>query len=320
MPVGGNAAETFGQMTQRVHRRLMSNQREVYATLSEPYTIGQDTLYLQGPQVTKLQSGSIVAIEFEVFDVVTAVAGAGGTWTLTVAGGAQGSTNANHSETTESGFPMRAYLDPKFTHFDEAVAINDALDTLSSPTNGLFQVGRTTLVFNPVYAGYDLGAVPSNFTRILELSYDWPYPDRRFPLINRWEIRRGVTSYKFPSGQGIEILGGGYPGQPIMVAYGYPFTALTDWDDVVCTVSGLPITATDLPALLAEVFLMESREIKRAFIESQPDPRKAEDVPPGAMINSAALLIKRIQTRISEEADRLAVQWPRQRQGIRTGV
>lgn len=312
-PVGGYAGDSFGDGLEFTYRRLMSNQREVWGTLAGDYTVGSDTIVINGPQAVKIQPGSLLGIDLEVFAVQGWTPTSGGGGTATVIGGFQGSANANHAALDDNGFPNRVYIDPKFFRWDVGVAINHSLAALSAPSNGLFQVGKTTITYVPPYTGYDLGVVPANFNRILEVTFDWPYPDRRFKRVNRWEIYRGISSSKFPSGRGIEFYDGGYPGFNFQIAYGYPFNQLINPSDDMVVTTGLAPSAVELPLLMAELRLMESREIKRNFIESQPDPRKAEDVPAGAILNSSNLLQKQIATRISEEADRLAVQWPRQR-------
>jgi hypothetical protein len=71
----------------------------------------------------------------------------------------------------------------------------------------------------------------------------------------------------------------------------------------------LPTTAIDIPVLGAQIALMASREIKRNFIESQPDARKAADVPAGAVMDSVRALQMQRQARIDAEAGRLARQY-----------
>jgi hypothetical protein len=79
------------------------------------------------------------------------------------------------------------------------------------------------------------------------------------------------------------------------------------------TIPNLTSTMLDLPVLGAEIDLTLPREISRNFMESQPDPRKAQEVMPGAVAGSVNALIMRRQQRISEEADRLTRQYTRVR-------
>lgn len=308
MPAGSYTSYVFSDLIERVYRRVMSGQREVVGQTYVAYSAGNPTIDISSPQTTLIEPGAQLAVDLEIM-LVTG-------WTPTsnpvggianVSYGYLGSSNANHAK------GANVYIDPKYTRFDCAEAINDALALLSSPANGLYQTVQTTITYNPVYQGYDLGALPSNFNRILELNYDQPYPNRDFPPIRRWKVNRGIQNTKVPSGVELVIYDGGWPGLNINVTASAPFTPLQNLTDDVCGVSGLPSTAIDIPPLIAQVMLTEGREIKRNFIESQPDPRKAQDVPPGAMLQSTNKLELRIQQRISEEAERLAQLWPRQR-------
>ena len=78
-------------------------------------------------------------------------------------------------------------------------------------------------------------------------------------------------------------------------------------------VPNLTSTMIDLPALGAEIDLTIPREISRNFMESQPDPRKATDVPAGSISGSVNALIMRRAQRINEEADRLQRQYTKVR-------
>jgi hypothetical protein len=79
------------------------------------------------------------------------------------------------------------------------------------------------------------------------------------------------------------------------------------------TVPNLTATMLDLPPLGAEIDLTLPREISRNFMESQPDPRKAQEVAPGAIAGSVNALVNRRMQRISEEADRLQRQYTKVR-------
>lgn len=77
------------------------------------------------------------------------------------------------------------------------------------------------------------------------------------------------------------------------------------------TVPNLSTTMFDIPPLGAEIDLTLPREISRNFMESQPDPRKAQEVPANAVAGSVNALMARRQARIAEEAERLSRQYTR---------
>ena len=327
-----SSTTTFSDLIEKVYRRLLSGQRDMTAQLSTAIDDTTTTIPLDGVQANMVTPGGYLSIDLEVMYVLT--------WTgseATVIRGYQGSTAVAHLDNTV------AYCNPKFTKFDIAVAINDDLRDLSSPTNGMYRVDSTAIPFNPVFQGYDLGDLPNNFIDVLSVNFRIAPPTHNFPAIRDWRIQRqmfnaaGTADSIFPSGQGIQLYERGWPGLPMYVMYSAPFIPLVNLDDDVCMtpvnnlpaedapynyggvvplVNGLPkklpnlpSTAVDIPALGAQIKLMESREIKRNFIEGQPDSRKAQEVPPGATMSSIRALQMERQARIDAEADRLARQY-----------
>ena len=231
--------------------------------------------------------------------------------TVTVSRGYNGSVAAAHTADT------LVYIQPRYTKFDIGVALNDELLRLSSPGMGLFQVKAQTITFNPVYMGYDLTqAVADNYIDIMEVRYKIPYPTRNYPAARKWKVLRSIPDTGvFPSGQGIVIYEGGYPGQPVYVQYSCAFNTLdpSTWasNTDVATATGMTKTMLDIPPLGAEIQLTLPREIRRNFMDIQPDPRRAPEVPAGSVANSVQAMQILYNNRVSEEADRLARQYTR---------
>lgn len=329
--VGGSSSTgngtTFGDLIEKVYRRVMGGIRERTVQLTTAITDVATTIVVNGSQAASIAPGVILSAELELLYVTAWDASNS---TATVIRGYYGSVPSNH----DAGIIV--YLNPRYSRYDIGVAINDDLRSLSSPTNGLFRVGVAELTYNPVYAGYDLGALPSNFTDILEIRYRIAPPYRTFPAIKKWKVIRwesngGVTDPVFPSGRGLVIYESGWPGLPIYVTYSAPFIRFVDTADSVlntpatndeappydgydtATVQNLTPTMLDLPPLGAEIDLTLPREISRNFMESQPDPRKATEVTAGAVAGSVNALINRRAARMSEEADRLQRQYTKVR-------
>ena len=323
---------TFNDIIEKVYRRLLSGQRDMTAILSTAIDATAETIPLKGVQNNMVTPGGYLSVDLEVMYVLA--------WdgtNATVIRGYQGSTAAAHV------LNATVFVNPKFTKFDIGVAINDDLRDLSSPNNGLFRVDSTSIPFNPVFQGYDLGDLPNNFIDVLSVNFRIAPPTHNFPAIRDWRIQRqmfgssGTADSIFPSGQGIQLYQQGWPGLPMYLMYSAPFIPLVNLDDdvtltpvsnldasdapynyggVVPLVNGVPVklanlpsTAIDIPALGAQIKLMEPREIKRNFIEGQPDSRKATDVPPGATNASFRALQMERQARIDSESDRLARQY-----------
>lgn len=327
--VGGSASTgngtTFGDLIEKVYRRVMGGIRERTVQLTNAITDVQENVVVNGSQAGSIAPGVIMSVELELMYVTAWDAS---NLTATVVRGYYGSVPSNHDAN------VIVYLNPRYSRYDIGVAINDDLRSLSGPTNGLFRVGVAELTYNPVFAGYDLGDLPSNFIDILEVRYRIAPPYRTFPPIKKWKIIRwqqGNTDPAFPSGLGLVIYESGWPGLPIYVTYSAPFIRFVDTADSIlntpatndeappyngystATVPNLTSTMIDLPPLGAEIDLTIPREISRNFMESQPDPRKAQEVAPGAVAGSANALINRRMARISEEADRLQRQYTKVR-------
>jgi hypothetical protein len=326
-----SSSNTFGDLIEKVYRRTMGSIRERAVQISA-ISSNATSVTLTGAQITSIMPGVILGVDMEIMYVTNWTTASYGTatpyGTATVIRGYNGSTAAPHAANTV------AYINPRYSRFDIGIAINDDLRSLSSPSNGLFRVGVAQLTYNPVFAGYDLGALPDNFIDILEIRYRIAPPYRTFPAIKRWKVLRwqqNSTDPVFPSGKGLVIYESGWPGLPIYVTYSAPFIKLVNLTDSVletptindeappyngyanAVVPNLTATMVDLPPLGAEIDLTQPREISRNFIESQPDPRKAAEIVAGAVAGSVNALVARRAQRISEEADRLTRQYTKVR-------
>lgn len=295
-----------GQVIDKVRSRLLSGVRQQIVTLTSDYTAGSPILQVGGAYTGAIIDGTVLSVDLEEF-YVSGVSGSGDL-TLTVIPGFNGSTEADHAASAQ------AIINDRFPRFDVLQAINDDLLDLSSPDNRLGQILFTDQTFNPTYQGYDLGSDFDAVTSVvLEVSYQIAPPVRTYPLIRRgkYAVRRNMNQPSvFPSGNALIIYESGYPGLPVHIQFLAPFNPLVNLDDDLTTVAGLPSTMHDLPALGAEILLIQPREVKRNFIESQPDPRKAPEVPPGATMQSLNQIMAQRQRRIDAEAGRIERAYP----------
>ena len=323
------AGTTFKDLIEKVYRRVMGGVRERAVQLVGDIQSSDVSITLSGSQVSAMFPGVVLSIEMEMLYVIS--------WDSTkniavVQRGYLGSTATGHNDKT------LCYINPRYSRYDIGVAINDDLRSLSSPSNGMFRVGVAEITYNPVFQGYDLGDLPDNFIDVLEIRYKIAPPTRSFPPIRKWKVVRwntSVTDSAFPSGRGLIIYESGWPGLPMIVTYSAPFIRLVDPADGVFNTPGsndeaaphngysstvyangvpnLTPTMLDLPPLGAEIDLTLPREISRNFIDSQPDPRKAQEVPANAIAASVNSLMTRRAQRIAEEADRLQRQYTKVR-------
>ena len=307
---------TYNDWIEKTWRRVYSGANDAVVQLATAITPTTTSFGVTPAQSTVMRNGAILSVDLEVMLVVNWNQNNG---TATVVRGYEGSVPCAHAA------DALVYVQPKYTKFDIGIALNDELKRLSSPDSGLFQVGVSTVTYNPVYMGYDLGTIPTDFIDVLEIRHKIPFPTRNYPKISKWKVLRSIPDATvFPSGAGIVIYEGGYPGQPFYIQYSAPFTPLGNilnndnslnlsatLAQDVATTSGMLNPATDIPPLGAEIQLTLPREIKRNFMESQPDPRKALEVLAGNVSNSVQALTILYNERVSEEATRLQRQYTR---------
>lgn len=213
---------------------------------------------------------------------------------LTVVGGQQGSRD----EAQPAGTVVRA--NPRFTDHRIYAELLNTLQSLSSPVNGLYAVKTVTFTGNSSIAGYDL---PTDGTLLDVLGVRLkPYgPVNDWPALRRgqdWRLIRPAP--QFPSGVGIRIdtLN---PGRAVQVTYKTTLTPLVALDDD-SSLTGLRPSAYDLPPLGAALRLMAGREVPRNAENGQPNSRRANEVPPGAVAASTRGLAALYQQRVTEEA------------------
>jgi hypothetical protein len=202
------------------------------------------------------------------------------------------------------------YVNPRWSNFTILRAINEELASYSSPAHGLFRM-RTVpdITFNAARFAYDLTSV-TDVIDIYDVRYEALGSTREWPRVRNWMLARNQDTTDFPSGFALTLVDSPDPGRTMRIQYKAPFGTLTTLADDVQTQTGLPATANDIPPLGAAARLVAAREVKRAFTESQPEPRSAEAVPPGANRNAAAGLLALRNQRLMEESDRLRAAYP----------
>jgi len=290
-------------------RRVMPTQQVPSLVLQSDYTAGGTSISFtdnsnNASNTTGVQPGIVVAIDLELFYVQTSASSS----QFTVTPGYLGSTEANHTA------GALIYLNPRFSDFDILTAINNELDDLSGD-KGLFNLAEIEMTFNPVIQAYDLTDVNtstaiSNYIEGIALRYKTPLPDRKYRTIprSRWEVlpmASTTVDTNFPSGYQLILNDSAWPGQNMLFLFKQAFTHVANYADSLQTVANLPATANRIVPLGAAIELMSGREVERNQLQSQPDPRLAAEVPPGAVTNSAAGLMREHMSFVASEQARL---------------
>ena len=297
-------------MIAQVLRRVQPGQQMPSLVLSGNFTAGSTSMSVSDPSgeiLPNLRPETVIAVDLELFYVQN-VSGP----TVTVVPGYLGSNEAAHT----SG--ALVYLNPRFSAFDIQEAINDDLNDLCSPENGLYAVNSIELSYNPATVGYDLtpagGSAVTGLIDILSIQQPQPYPIGYWVPWKRgtWTLTANADTTAFPSGYALRLNRGGYPGMPFRITYKSQFQPFVNLTDDATSVAGLMSFMYDLPPLGAMVALVAPREVKRNQIDSAPDSRRATEVPPGAVMNSVAQVLALRQRRINACHSQLEQLYARQ--------
>ena len=287
---------TAATILNRASRQLLSGTVEERNKLASTINDSSTSVVLSY-DLGGFRAGSVFELESELIYVWEANTA---TKTLTVERGFAGTTAASHAA------GVLATLNPRFPRAQMLDALNAELDDYSSTANGLFKVTSTTLTYN----GSDRQINLTSATNVLELiDVRLRYTADDYPVIRGVRLQRDLPTSDFASGIAI-VFDESVMAGSIRVRYKSPFTRATSESSDLTTDCGLPTTCDDLVELGLIIRMMAGREVKRSFIESQSDTRRADEVPPGASRDSTANLLRLRRERITAEAGRLKAQYP----------
>jgi len=287
---------TVATVLNRASRQMLAGAVEERNKLATSLASG-DTSVVTTYDLGGLRTGSVFEIESELLYVWNANPASK---TLTVERGYAGTTAASHT----SGAIVT--LSPRFPRAQMLDAVNAELDDLSSTMNGLFRVITVDLTYN----GSDRQINITNSGTIIELlDARLRYLADDYPVLNSVRLQTGLPTTDFASGNTLVF------DEPVMagtvrVRYKAPFARATTEASDLTTDCFLPATCDDIVETGVMLRMMNAREIKRNFIESQGDTRRPDEVPPGAVRDSATSLVRLRRERIIAEAARLKAQYP----------
>ena len=287
---------TVATVLNRASRQMLAGVVEERNKLATSLTSG-DTSVVTSYDLGGLRTGSVFEIESELLYVWNANPASK---TLTVERGYAGTTAASHT----SGAILT--LSPRFPRAQMLDAVNAELDDLSSTMNGLFRVVTVDLTYN----GSDRQINITSSGTVLELlDVRLRYLADEHPVIHGVRLQTGLPTTDFASGNTLvfddDIMAG-----TVRVRYKAPFVRATSESSDLTTDCFLPTTCDDIVETGVMLRMMNAREIKRNFIESQGDTRRPDEVPPGAVRDSATSLVRLRRERIIAEAARLKAQYP----------
>lgn len=284
--------------------RLMSGHQEQLNRLDSAYVAGSGTMSFDF-DIAGIRQGTVLSVgtsTFYVWEASTTLK------TATV----QGAWDGTADQDWPAGTIVR--VAPRFTDNQILRAINEEINDLSSPSNGLFQIGTTELVYDSALVGYDLSLAP-NMISPIELRVENPGSFKEWTRIPSFKYRvvKGAPTGEegFESGMALFLYDtwAGATGDRLHMTYRKGFNQLSNsFSTKIAT--GIPASAWDIPPIGAAISLMAGREIKRSFVESQGDSRRAAEVTAGTSTSSVNALRLLRQQRITAEKQRLDGFYP----------
>lgn len=287
---------TAGALLERVNRQLLSGTVEERNKLSASINASETSLVMTY-DLKGLREGTVFEIDSELFYVWQATTG---TKTLEVERGYAGTTPATHSSGTI------VTLNPRFPKAQMLEALNQDIDDLSSPVNGLFRVVATTIDYNGSDRQIDLTGA-TNVIDLIDVRVRYLSDD--YPVIRGTRLQRDLPTSDFPSGFAIVFDDDCVAGD-LRVRYKAPFVRASSLSTDIQTTCLVPLTMEDILEMGVMVRMLQTREVKRNFIESQGDTRRSDEVPPGAIRDSFTNILRLRRDRIIAEKAKLARQIP----------
>jgi len=287
---------TAGALITRASRQLLSGTVEERNKLATTVT-SADTSIVLSYDLGGFREGSVIEIDSELMYVWTALSA---TKTLEVQRGYDGTTAVAHTTGAV------AVVNPRFPRQQMLDALNADLDDLSSTVNGLFRVVAQDISYNGSDRQINLTSA-SGVIDLLDVRLRYLADD--YPVIRKVRLQRNLPTADFASGIAI-VFDEAVMAGTLRVVTKREFTRVTAEANDMQTVAFLPVSCEDIIEMGVILRMMNGREIKRNFIESQGDTRRSEEVPPGSTRDSLTNIQRLRRERIVAEAARLKQQYP----------
>jgi hypothetical protein len=237
---------------------------------------------------------SIIAIDDELLFVFSMAGNV-----ITVQRGYLGTTPAAHD------VGALVEVNPRFPKPMIRKALRDEIR--SWPT-GLFAVRTEEFTRSGNQAGIDLAGL-EGLLYVLDVQVAGSSTNTygQWLGVPRWRLLRHTGA---EYGSGVALMPEQVGNVALRVTAAVPFDLSAFDDDTDVADVGLTPSMTDIPSLGAASRLLAPREILRTKMEAQPQPRRAEEVPPGHTIQTSTALKRLRDIRISEEQIRLREIYP----------
>lgn len=225
--------------------------------------------------------------------------------------GVNPATNTLHVVPGYEGSPQSAVaigdfvtIRPRVTDWYVFKTLNSVIKSLSSPSNGLYQLAAWYANIDTLWNTYPLPTEAIWMMNLVRVRARYPWSsDQWFTLRpSDYELQRdsGVVKLHIALAANSQL----------QFVYKSPFVAGTALDDDCATDLGFPEEMMDIPPLGAVATLLRTTESRRGQVQVQGDPRRASEVNAGSNVSASREFDRLFRQRVNEEAARLTTQQP----------
>lgn len=299
------ARDTVSTVVERVRRQLNSTVRMEVNVLAANINTTDTVLTFDHPLSSSTRNGAVLSIDNELMRVISVSVAA---QEVTVLRGWQDSEAAAHVLGTE------ILVNPRWTLFD----IYDAMfQEIESWSPDIFDIANVELSTTEETNAVELAIEYSNAIGVIQARRNWTddqqalvWPEISFTLMRgaaaAWSA--ATTSgliVRFTSGNGQAQVGN------VLLTIGMPFTTDDiDADTVLSTDKNIGASLLELIELGIKYRLMMDDEVGKSARNAQDEPRRNEDVPPGAALSLGQVLAQRYERRRAAEVIKFRTRYP----------
>jgi hypothetical protein len=291
---------TAAEFVRQVRERYLSQgTHEIRNRLNGALDDSTEAIAWQYAEPGGIVPGLRLSIDFEDLYVWTA-----GSLSGTAERGYEGTTAVAHDD----GALIR--VAPRFTDNQIVLAGNEAIAELQG--RKVRRVAVEEITWSDATSSY---AIPAAVDQVLTVAARTDDSAIGWPIVHDWTVQRGHDiADDFSTGVAILFTNqGGYHNQPIRVTYTKAFGSFTNASSSIETDTGWSASAMELLKVSTALNLLAGREVGRNFSEAQGNPRRAEEVPQGAEVQSLRPLVTRQTTLLNAELARHARLYPHYR-------
>lgn len=298
------ARDTVSTVVERVRRQLNSTVRMEVNVLGSSCTDSETVLTLAHPLTESTRNGGILSIDNELMRIISVSAVA---QEVTVLRAWQDSEAAAHDVGTE------VLVNPRWTLFDIFDAMFQEIDSWAPD---IFTVEHVTMPTTDCTEALELASDYAEAIGVVSVRRNWTtdeevtvWPELAFTL------QRGGVGWTGAPTTGLLVRFNSlhkrvYAGN-VLITIGMPYTS-TDitMATVLSTDKGIGASLLELIELGVKYRLMLDDETGKSARNAQDEPRRNEDVPPGAAMSLGQVLAQRYERRRAAEVIKFRTRYP----------